>query len=76
MVERGDYMAQPELDPTEVEVMGTRYNAIDRVFIAFTGARPEFIGGFRSLMPAHSKEAEKGRNHGSTMTVWQEIATS
>ena len=73
--ERGPYVIQPEMHiPTIInETDGKAYAYIDRNFLAFTNGQPRFLGGFRSLMPIESKEAQNGRIHGNGSTVWAEI---
>lgn len=72
---RGPYVVQPEMPvPTVVNEHGQFYTCIDRNFMAMSiFGQPRFLGGFRSLMPMDSIEADKGRNHGNKQTVWAEI---
>lgn len=72
---RGLYAVQPEMRLPLITdaVTGRSYTYIDRVFFAHTREEPYFLGGFRSLMPADSCEAHKGRNHGNCSTVWAEV---
>jgi len=73
--ERGPYVIQPEMiTPLIVdEATEQTYTYIDRVFFATDGKVVTFMGGFRSLMPLDSIEAQKKRNHGNHSTVWAEI---
>jgi len=72
---RGPYVIQPEIQtPTVFNLTdGQSYTYIDRIFMWTDGENYNFMGGFRSLMPIDSIEARKGRNHGSSYTVWAEI---
>ncbi len=72
---RGPYVVQPEMQtPVIVNTTdGRRYTYIDRNFFATDGERMRFMGGFRSLMPLDTQEAERGRVHGNGSTVWAEI---
>ncbi len=70
---RGPYLIQPELTLPTIFINGREYTYIDRNFFSFTGRAPRFIGGFRSLMPLDSNEAQNNRNHGSKYTIWAEI---
>lgn len=74
--ERGDYVIQPEMStPVIINATdGQGYTYIDRVFLSTDGTSFRFMGGFRSLMPIASVEAQNGRVHGSDATVWAEIA--
>ena len=73
---RGTYLVQPELvTPCLVDPhSGESYGYIDRNFatIGLDGT-PVFMGGFRSLLPMVSQEAQKGRFHGNEETVWAPI---
>jgi hypothetical protein len=73
--QRGPYVVQPELACPIITNTdsGESYTYIDRNFFSTDGNSYKFMGGFRSLMPINSAEAHKGRNHGSTYTVWAEI---
>lgn len=73
--DRGPYVIQPEMKIPVIidEVTGRSYAYIDRVFFTTDGKNVKFMGGFRSLMPLDSYEAQHGRNHGSKHTVWGEI---
>lgn len=73
--ERGPYVIQPEMTTPIIvnESTGQTYTYIDRVFFATDGRTVTFMGGFRSLMPLDSVEAQKKRNHGNHSTVWAEI---
>lgn len=73
---RGDYVIQPEMKtPTIVNEKDRRaYTYIERVFLHTDGHNHRFMGGFRSLMPLGTTEANNGRNHGSKYTVWAEIS--
>lgn len=73
--ERGPYIIQPELRlPTIVNsTTDQTYVYIDRNFFATDGTTIKFMGGFRSLMPVVSQEADRGRVHGNGSTVWAEI---
>ncbi|MCD5409427.1 MAG: hypothetical protein LRZ87_01485 [Methanocellales archaeon] len=73
LLRRGPYMVQPEMEMSTITNEGKEYTYIDRIFFAYTGGAPTFIGGFRSLIPLDSPEAKAGRNHGSKYTVWAEI---
>jgi hypothetical protein len=73
---RGAYILQPELvapcifDPQS----GITYGYIDRNFVTvLPDGTPVFMGGFRSLLPMVSQEAQKGRFHGNHETVWAPI---
>ncbi len=72
---RGPYVAQPEMKIPQIidEQTGEVFNIIDRNFMANVGGQFVSMGGFRSMMPAESIEAKKGRNHGSVFTRWAEI---
>lgn len=72
---RGPYVIQPEMQIPVVinQADGQAYTYIDRNFLTTDGRNYRFMGGFRSLMPLHSIEAHKGRNHGNIETVWAEI---
>lgn len=72
---RGKYIVQTEIDvPTIVNTTsGAMYNYIDRNIMAIVNGRPEFLGGFRTMMPTDSEEAMRGRIHGNASTVWAEI---
>jgi hypothetical protein len=73
--DRGPYVVQPEMKLPVVtnQVDGRTFNYIDRNFYYTDGQKTVFMGGFRSLMPVHSTEAQNGRNHGSVYTVWAEV---
>ncbi len=75
MRKRGPYVIQPEMpNPTIINSAdGSRYMYIDRNFFSTDGKNFTFMGGFRSLMPMNTVEAEKGRVHGNSSTVWAEI---
>lgn len=72
---RGPYVLQPELQTPFIinETDGQAYTYIERNFLSTDGQGYRFMGGFRSLMPLTSVEAQNGRNHGSAHTVWGEI---
>lgn len=73
--ERGPYVVQPEL-PTPVITNardGKKYSYIDRNFFSSDGYNYRFMGGFRSLMPLDTVEAQQRRNHGNISTVWGEV---
>ena len=70
---RGGCVVQPEIPLLEAQVNGMACTAIDRVFVVVIDGEPHFIGGFRSLMPENTFEAQQGRNHGNGDTVWAEI---
>lgn len=72
---RGPYVLQHEMRvPVIINKTDRReYAYIDRNFFAFTSEQPRFLGGFRSLMPVDSTEAQKGRIHGNSSTIWAEI---
>ncbi len=77
LLRRGAYVVQPELDPLVVADHGDRkFTGVDKVFLAHLDGQPAFIGGFRTLLPADSDDARKGRNHGTGPTVWAEIVCS
>lgn len=73
---RGGYVVQPEMSTPLItnETDGKSYRFIDRNFFGMVDGTPMFLGGFRSLMPVDSTEAQNGRNHGNESTVWAEIA--
>ena len=74
LLRRGAYIVQPELDPLVVADRHDRkFTGVDKVFLAYLEGRPAFIGGFRTLLPADSEDARKGRNHGTGPTIWAEI---
>jgi hypothetical protein len=74
LLRRGAYVVQPERDPLLVADQRDRtLMAVDKVFLAYLDGHPAFIGGFRTLLPADSKDARKGRNHGTGPTIWAEI---
>ncbi len=73
--ERGPYIIQPEM-PIPIAINktdGREYMYIDRNFFSTDGSNSKFMGGFRSLMPIISQEADRGRVHGNGSTVWAEI---
>lgn len=72
---RGPYVIQPELQLPIItnEKDGQAYMYIDRNFFATDGSVMMFLGGFRSLMPVITQEADRGRVHGNEATVWAEI---
>jgi hypothetical protein len=72
---RGAYVLQPEMAIPKIRntTTGAEYFFIDRNFFYTDGVRFRFMGGLRSLMPADSQEAQKGRNHGNNSTVCVEI---
>ncbi len=72
---RGSYVLQPEMWIPKIRNTTTdeEYYFIDRNFFYTDGERFCFMGGLRSLMPADSTEAQKGRNHGNNSTVCVEI---
>jgi hypothetical protein len=77
MRNRGSYIVQPEMvtpcicDPQT----GVTYGYIDRNFATIEpDGTPVFMGGFRSLLPMVSQEAQKGRFHGNQETVWAPIS--
>lgn len=72
---RGGYVIQPEMQMAQVTdaVSGKKYAYIDRNFLRLSEHGPQFLGGFRSLMPVESHEAKRGRIHGSATTLWTEI---
>ncbi len=69
---RGGYVAQPELKTPSVvdRATGIAYGYIDRNFVTVLDGRPVFMGGFRTMLPLGSSEAQKGRYHGNDETVW------
>lgn len=72
---RGEYVVQPELpSPFIVDpASGKTYGYIDRNFFTMLKGVPVFMGGFRSMLPLASEEAQKGRFHGNRDTVWAAI---
>lgn len=72
---RGPYVIQSEMKIPCItnSTDGTSFAFIDRVFMAITGGQPEFLGGFRNMMPPDSSEAHKLRIHGNSSAVWAEI---
>lgn len=74
MESRGNYIIQPEkATPIVVDpYTGQEYTYIDRNFFSFTNG-PQFMGGFRSLMPLDNAEARNGRVHGNHATRWAPI---
>jgi hypothetical protein len=73
---RGAYVVQPEL-PTPFVVdpqSGVTYGYIDRNFVTILGGEPVWMGGFRSMLPLVSIEAQKGRYHGNSDTHWAAIS--
>ena len=77
MRRRGHYVVQLEMDrPTITNMVnGVAYTYIDRNFFGIVHGQPQFLGGFRSMMPLDSIEAQKGRNHGNASTVTAEIVS-
>lgn len=75
MRDRGPYIIQPEMSSPIItnENDGQRYTYIDRNFFALTHGQPQFLGGFRTLMPLDTTEATRGRVHGNNSTVWAEV---
>lgn len=76
MRERGPYVIQPEMPVPTLEntADGEQYVYIDRNFFFTDGVKdPVFLGGFRALMPAKSREAQSGRIHGAADAVFAEI---
>lgn len=73
--ERGPYLIQPEMQtPVMINITdGQTYTYIDRNFYSIDGENLVFMGGFRSLMPLTSQEAQQKRVHGNSDTVWAEI---
>lgn len=73
--DRGTYVAQPRINiPVLVNNQsGDAFTAIDRNFFHFVDGKPIFMGGFRSLVPLTSVEAQKGRNHGTDNTHWVQV---
>src|SRR5262249_54163516 len=77
LLRRGAYVVQPELDPLLVaDQRDRKFAGVDKVFFAHLDGQPVFIGGFRTLVPADSHDARKGRNHGTGPTIWAEIVSS
>ena len=75
--DRGPYVVQREMPTPTIHNPkdGEGYAYIDRNFMStMPNGEVVFVGGFRSLMPTKSEEAKKGRIHGSSSTVWAEIA--
>jgi hypothetical protein len=72
---RGSYIVQPELPFSVITntADGQQFAFIDRVFFSITGEQPEFIGGFRDMIPLDSFEVARGRIHGNADAVWAEI---
>jgi hypothetical protein len=75
MRERGPYVVQPTIPTPTIRDAngGDSYLFIDRNFFRTDGSAYQFMGGFRSLMPIESTEAQKGRVHGNKASVWAEI---
>lgn len=75
MRRRGRYVVQLEMGTPIITNTrdGMTYTYIDRNFFGIVYGGPQFLGGFRSLMPLDSVEAKKGRNHGNVDTVTAEI---
>lgn len=73
--DRGPYIIQPEMQMSTItnKTDGQTYLYIDRNFLTTDGRSYRFMGGFRSLMPLVSQEADRGRVHGNGSTVWAEI---
>ena len=71
----GGYVIQPEMNVPRIvnNTDGTEYAYIDRNFFSFTNGRTRFLGGFRTLMPLNSTEAQNSRIHGNSSTVLAEI---
>jgi len=76
IAQRGAYVIQPEMTTITIrnETDGQEYAFIDRNFMSCTNGTPQFLGGFRSLLPVESLEVKQGRIHGNNATVWAEIA--
>lgn len=72
---RGPYVIQPEMLIPSVtnQYDGQTFAYIDRNFFGMFDGVPQFMGGFRSMMPIGSIETKNGRNHGSDQTVMAEI---
>ncbi len=72
---RGKYVLQHEMEVPTIsdESSGRRYLYIDRLFFSTDGDQVAFMGGFRSLMPEDSTEAQGRRIHGNEETTWAEI---
>jgi len=76
MKQRGSYVLQPELTTPVVHdpESGVTYGFIDRNFVTVdTAGHLSFMGGFRSLLPVRSAEAQKGRFHGNEETIWAPV---
>ena len=75
--QRGSYLVQLEhsVPSTYNTVDGLEYGFIDRVFCGMA-PDPQFIGGHREFLPMVSHEVKSGRLHGSSQTVYAEIAPS
>lgn len=76
--ERGAYVIQPEMEiPIVINKSDqSEYTCIHRNFFSFSSGEPEFMGGFCSLIPTSSIEAQNGRNHGNSETIYAEIISS
>ena len=72
---RGKYVLQNEMEVPMITdgESGRRYLYIDRLFFSTDGDEVKFMGGFRSLMPEDSAEAQGRRIHGNEVTTWAEI---
>ena len=68
IVERRDIRSSLVADQSDRTLVG-----VDKVFLAYLDGHPAFIGGFRTLLPADSEDAKRGRNHGTGPTIWAQI---
>lgn len=75
MRQRGGYMVQLERQTPHIinKTDGKEYTFIDRNFFGIANGYPEFMGGFRNLIPVDSFEAHEARIHGNSSAVWAEI---
>lgn len=75
MRKRGDYVVQPEMPTPRLinSTDGMEYTFIDRNFFGIVDGTPQFLGGFRNLMPLDSFEAHEARIHGNGSAVYAEI---
>lgn len=74
---RGNYVVQLEMGtPTLTNTTdGTTYTYVDRNFFGMIDGNPQFLGGFRTLMPLDSVEVREGRIHGNASVVYAEIVS-
>ncbi|MDP2860174.1 MAG: hypothetical protein Q8N98_00485, partial [bacterium] len=76
LAERGPYVIQPEMRLPQIIVGDTNYTFIDRVLMAFTGDKPEFLTCFRTLMPTESEQVRLGRVHGGKEAIYGEVLSN